>query len=67
MRKVVSCEIPDELNSRLENIAKFEERSRSFLIRKAVIAYVEQWEKENGDDILSGLIMGNALSNAGIK
>ena len=67
MRKVVSCEIPDELNSRLENIAKFEERSRSFLIRKAVIAYVEEWEKENGDKLLVGLIMGNALSNAGIE
>ena len=67
MEKVINCRVPDELHSKLKQIANFEDRPVSYITRKAVIAYMEEWEKERGSEYLHSLIMGNALSNAGIE
>lgn len=42
MSTSVSVRIPDDLVKRLDEVAKESERSRSFLIQKALEAYLEE-------------------------
>jgi RHH-type rel operon transcriptional repressor/antitoxin RelB len=42
MSTSVSVRIPDDLVKRLDDVAKESERSRSFLIQKALEAYLEE-------------------------
>jgi RHH-type rel operon transcriptional repressor/antitoxin RelB len=42
MSTSVSVRIPDELVKKLDNLAKETERSRSFLIQKALEAYLDE-------------------------
>jgi RHH-type rel operon transcriptional repressor/antitoxin RelB len=42
MNTPISVRLPDELVMRLEGIAKESERSRSFIIQKALESYVEE-------------------------
>ena len=42
MNTAISVRLPDELVMRLEGIAKESERSRSFIIQKALESYVDE-------------------------
>lgn len=46
MIQTLVFKIPNKLNQRLGEIAELEERSKAFLIRKAVERFVEFYENE---------------------
>ncbi|MGV2432563.1 MAG UNVERIFIED_CONTAM: ribbon-helix-helix domain-containing protein [Rickettsiaceae bacterium] len=41
---VVTTKIPDELYSRLENLAKVSDRTKSYLVKKAVMNFLDEKE-----------------------
>ncbi len=43
MNTAISMRLPEELVDRLDNIAKETERSRSFIIQKALESYIEDY------------------------
>lgn len=43
MRMAVSVRLPKELTEQLDNIARDTERSRSFIIQKALESYIEEY------------------------
>ena len=43
MRTAVSVRLPKELTEQLDNIARETERSRSFIIQKALESYIEDF------------------------
>ena len=43
MRMAVSVRLPKELTEQLDNIAMETERSRSFIIQKALESYIEEY------------------------
>ena len=43
MRMSVSVRLPKELTEQLDNIARDTERSRSFIIQKALESYIEKY------------------------
>jgi len=43
MSKAVSIRLPDELVEQLENVARDTERSRSFIVQKAIEFYLEDY------------------------
>ncbi len=50
-KKMISARIPDELDEKLENYAKAEKRSKSFVIEEALERYIarEEWMVEKMD------------------
>lgn len=44
MNKLLSIRLPQELEEKLEKISKIEERSKSYIIRKALEHYFEDLE-----------------------
>jgi len=43
MSKAVSIRLPDELAEQLENVARDTERSRSFIVQRAIEFYLEDY------------------------
>jgi RHH-type rel operon transcriptional repressor/antitoxin RelB len=43
MSKAVSIRLPDELVEQLENVARDTERSRSFIVQRAIESYLEDY------------------------
>ncbi len=43
MSKSVSIRLPDELVEQLENVARDTERSRSFIVQRAIESYLEDY------------------------
>ena len=43
MSKAVSIRLPDELVEQLENVARDTERSRSFIVQRAIEFYLEDY------------------------
>ena len=50
-KKMISARIPDELDEKLENFAKSEKRSKSFVIEEALERFIarEEWMVEKMD------------------
>lgn len=44
MPKTISLRLPSELDDRLERIAKDNDRSKSYLVRKAIAKFVQDYE-----------------------
>lgn len=47
--QTLTFKIPEELSARLDQRAEMEERSKSFLIRKAVESYLHAMEEDEAD------------------
>ncbi len=43
MSSAMSLRLPDNLNKELEELAKITDRSKTFLVRKAIEAYIEEY------------------------
>ena len=63
MSKSVSIRLPDELVEQLENVARDTERSRSFIVQRAIEFYLEDYAdfqvaldrlRDKSDRIVSG-------------
>ncbi len=63
MSKAVSIRLPDELAEQLENVARDTERSRSFIVQRAIEFYLEDYAdlqvaldrlRDKSDRIVSG-------------
>lgn len=63
MSTAISVRLPQELAERLENIARETERSRSFIIQKALESYIAEFADlqialdrlyDSGDAVISG-------------
>jgi len=63
MSKAVSIRLPDELVEQLENVARDTERSRSFIVQRAIECYLEDYAdlqvaldrlRDKDDRIVSG-------------
>ena len=63
MSKAVSIRLPDELVEQLENVARDTERSRSFIVQRAIEFYLEDYAdlqvaldrlRDKSDRIVSG-------------
>ncbi|MDD3553907.1 MAG: DUF6290 family protein [Deltaproteobacteria bacterium] len=70
MSTAISIRLPDNLASQLDNIAKETERSRSFIIQKALESYMEDFVDlqialdrlhDKGDKIISAKEMRKSL------
>lgn len=66
MASVISIRLPENLSKKLENIAKSTERSKSYLIRKAIEQYLEEYADylvalERLNDISDEIVSGKEL------
>jgi RHH-type transcriptional regulator, rel operon repressor / antitoxin RelB len=70
MSTAISVRLPEHLASRLDDIAQETERSRSFIIQKALESYIEDFADlqvaldrlhDKGDEIVSAKEMRKAL------
>ena len=71
MSTAISVRLPENLASRLDNISKETERSRSFIIQKALESYIEDYAElqialdrlhDKGDEIVSSKEMRKSLA-----
>jgi len=74
MATSISLRLPENLAEKLEGIAKTTERSRSYLIRKAVEEYIEEFEDaqialqrlhDDDDKVISGKELRKRLGISG--
>lgn len=70
MRTAISVRLPEDLASQLDSIARETERSRSFIIQKALESYVEDFADlqialdrlhDKGDEVVSAKEMRKSL------
>jgi RHH-type rel operon transcriptional repressor/antitoxin RelB len=70
MRTAISVRLPEDLASQLDSIARETERSRSFIIQKALESYVEDFADlqialdrlhDRGDEVVSAKEMRKSL------
>jgi len=70
MRTAISVRLPKNLASQLDSIAKETERSRSFIIQKALESYIEDFADlqialdrlhDKGDEVISAKEMRESL------
>ncbi|MHB8895670.1 MAG: DUF6290 family protein [Candidatus Geothermincolia bacterium] len=71
MSTAISVRLPENLASHLDNISKETERSRSFIIQKALESYIEDYAElqialdrlhDKGDEIVSSKEMRKSLA-----
>jgi RHH-type rel operon transcriptional repressor/antitoxin RelB len=71
MSTAISVRLPEKLASYLDNISKETERSRSFIIQKALESYIEDYAElqialdrlhDKGDEIVSSKEMRKSLA-----
>lgn len=71
MSTAISVRLPENLASYLDNISKETERSRSFIIQKALESYIEDYAElqialdrlhDKGDEIVSSKEMRKSLA-----
>ena len=71
MSTAISVRLPENLASHLDNISKETERSRSFIIQKALESYIEDYSElqialdrlhDKGDEIVSSKEMRKSLA-----
>ena len=48
-KRVMVFQIPEEMRKKLELIGKEEERTKAFLIRKAIEKFLEEWGEKNAN------------------
>lgn len=70
MSEVFTMRLPEELSSELDELARTLDRPRSYLIRKALEEYIEEYEdylialerwNDKNDEIISGKNLRDAL------
>jgi RHH-type rel operon transcriptional repressor/antitoxin RelB len=71
MSTAISVRLPENLANHLDNISKETERSRSFIIQKALESYIEDYSElqialdrlhDKGDEIVSSKEMRKSLA-----
>ena len=45
MERLINCRVPNEVHAKMKKIAASEERPISYLTRKAVVSFVEDYPK----------------------
>jgi RHH-type rel operon transcriptional repressor/antitoxin RelB len=70
MSEVLTIRLPDELSNELDELARVLDRSKSYLLRKAIEEYLEEYEdylialerwNDKNDEIIEGKDLRGAL------